>query len=360
MDKIVNITSTQLMTLLLSAQVGIGIVMLPSLIAQKAGHDGWICMLVGSVFASLSLFLILKLLQRYKNKSIYEITHLLYGKFLGTVLNIAIILYLIITASMTLRLFVNFVRVTVLPNTPPLVITFFILLPSTYVVRYGLISLSRINSNTYVTSALTVLFLLATRKNLHFSFLLPIGESGILPILQGSLSAFFAFLGLELVTIFYPHVSDKDKVMKFCFLANTMSSLFFFVIVLFTTSLFGENLLKNLLLPVFTLAGTINAPVLERVDLYFAVIWFMAAGSSMRMFLFSGYHSICQVLHFAKSKKLLASYVIAVALLSRIPKDNNGLLTYLNITGYLGIGVIIFLIICLLLSFILKKGVVKQ
>ncbi|MBU3183198.1 GerAB/ArcD/ProY family transporter, partial [Clostridium psychrophilum] len=76
-----NITSSQLMGLIVSIQIGAGILSLPANLAMVCGHDGWILILVYGILITAVIFLIIKLMNRYNNKSIYEINKLLYGKY---------------------------------------------------------------------------------------------------------------------------------------------------------------------------------------------------------------------------------------------------------------------------------------
>lgn len=359
-DKNNTISSVQFMTMIISSQIGFSMVTLPSQIAKKAGHDGWICILAAGLFSILCSWLIILLMQRYGDKSIYEITRFLFGKIFGTLFNGVIILYLTLTAALTVRILGNFVSITIMPNTPPFILTVFLLSPSIYIAWYGLKPLARLNSNIYLILIITVLYLLATYKQLRLSFLLPVAESGFLPILRGTPQAFFGFVGLELAMVYYPNVADKDRVLKFDVYGNVISIVFFSLVVIAATALFGENLLKILVLPMFTLAGTINAPVLERIDLYFSVMWFIAAANSLRGYLFAGYYSLGRAFNLTKRKRYLLAYTAVVLLLSRFPKDINGVFKFSTVINYFAAGIIAFLLICLFLSLIRKKGVKKQ
>ena len=89
-----QITSRQLMGVLLSMQLGIGVLALPAYLSIAAGHDGWISVLIYGTIITAIIALIINLMNRYDNQSIYEINKFLYGKYLGGLLNLFIVLYL--------------------------------------------------------------------------------------------------------------------------------------------------------------------------------------------------------------------------------------------------------------------------
>src|SRR4051794_11483929 len=107
MDKRHDITSNQLMIYGISAQVGTGILLLPSSLAAEEGHDGWISTLLTGILSILLIIIIMELLKRCSNKSIYEINNLLYGKYLGWFLSFIIFLYLCFATIINLRVLVE-------------------------------------------------------------------------------------------------------------------------------------------------------------------------------------------------------------------------------------------------------------
>lgn len=66
-----SVKSSMLAMFTFICQTGVGVIMLPSLLAKETGHDGWISILVtGTIVAILSVLIVL-LLRRYKDKAIY-------------------------------------------------------------------------------------------------------------------------------------------------------------------------------------------------------------------------------------------------------------------------------------------------
>ena len=190
-----NITSGQLMALVVSMQLGISVLNLPGPLSRVCGHDGWISILVYGIVTTGVIILIVRLMNRYNNQSIYEINKLLYGKYLGSLLNLFIVLYLWYSSCLYLRSYLNIVHVHLLRSTPSLILCGFILIPTCYLSWYGLKYIARFSTMIYLSlTACLVLFFLVY-KNLRLTFLMPIGQSGIRGIKE-SLPLYLCIFGL--------------------------------------------------------------------------------------------------------------------------------------------------------------------
>ena len=352
-----KITSSQLMTFILATQVGTGILTLPSDLAKIVGHDGWISVLLVGIIATFSSIIIVKLMERYKNQSIYGINKLLYGKYLGTAINIILLLYFIIVAAVNVRIFLIVVRSMVLKSTPPLILTIFIIIPSFYLVWYGLKSLCRFNITVYFSMFAVVFLLLLTSKFFKLTFLMPFGEAGLNQITSGAFSTFYSLLGFEIITVIYPYITDKDKTVKYMAGANIISVLFSATLVITTTAFFGENMLKHLVFPLFSLARSYKAPILERIDLYIIALWFPPLAMSVRAYLFATYNTINKVFDIRRKTLCLVLLIAAVIILSRIPKSMAELYIYVGYANIFGIIIIGFFVLSYVFSFINNKNI---
>lgn len=349
------ITSKQLMTIILSAQIGLGILTFPSDVAKVSGHDSWISVILGGIIFIILTLLIVLLLRRYGSKSIIQINRDLFGAFFGNILNFIILIYFCISTFNGIRLYCEFIKMTVLPNTPAILLTCFIMLPVIYTAWNGLKSFARFSSLNYIGLIFTLLIIVLIFKNYDFSFLKPVGSSGIFPVLKGTYSTTYALLGPELVAILFPYVSDKKNAIKYTFFANLISISFYVIVVLATTSLFGENMLKKLVIPVISLASTYYAPIFERVDLFYFALWVPNIAISVGAYFVTTEIGIRQFLNINKNDKLEFVIFTAIAIaLSRIPTGFNQESLIMNIISILGLSVIGVMIVDYIISRFVK------
>ncbi len=355
-----SITSKQMAIFTFITQTGVGIITLPAVLVKDVGHDGWISVLMTGVVAVLVSTFIMILLRRYRDKNIYDINQFLFGRLIGFVLNCLLILYLLLAAIGGLCIFTKFMRITLNPNTPAWVLAPLIILPSIYLVWNGLKPVCRFLYFTLTAYPVIILYMLLIHNDLQISFILPIGEAGLLSLLTSIKTSFFAFIGLELIVFLYPEIVDPKNAFKWHLFASLISLAFFLMVILFTTTLFGPNLLGIQTLPLFNIFRVYNSPIFERVDLYLVGVWFMAIVSSLGAYIFTAYFSLQKVFGLKKSKPLYILYFVMLILLSQIARDINEAFQVLEIVNYTGIGVSIFLVACLSISFFRKKGVKAQ
>jgi spore germination protein (amino acid permease) len=352
-----NVTSRQMALFTFVTQTGIGVITLPTIMAREVGHDGWISLMIAGIIAVVVSVLFALLLKRYSDKGIYDINKMIFGEFLGKILNGLLVIYLLLAAARGVRVFTLFLRITVLPLSPPVAISPFILLPSIYLTWQGLKYVCRFKYISVLSYVIAFLFMGLMYDELRLSFLRPIGEAGIVQIISSIQTSFLAFIGLELIVFLFPEITDKEKAFKWHISANLLSTAFFMIVVAVCTALFGERFLKIQTIPLFNMARSYNAPILERVDLYIVSLWFVVMGCSMRAYMFTAYYSLNKVFKMKKTKLTLSLYFALLVLISRIPRDINEAFMFLDIMSYVGIGISAFFILCLCLSFVRKKGV---
>lgn len=352
-----SVKSSMMSMFIFICQTGVGVIMLPSLLAKEVGHDGWISILLTGIIVAILSVLIILLLRRYKDKAIYDINKFIFGRIIGSGFNVLLFLYLLITTVGGASLFNYFMRITLLHETPSWVLAPFITLPTFYLVWQGLKHVSRFLFCSLISYAVILAFIPLLYKEFRISFLMPIGEAGIIPILYSTKTCFFAFIGFELIAFLYPYITDRNKALKWHVFASMASTMFFIVIVIVSTLVFGENFLSILFLPFFNLSRIYNAPVLERIDLYLIALWFIPMACSMRCYVFAAFDALEKVFNLKKTKLIYSIFFIVIFILSGIPKDINQVFSLIGFINMIGIGVSIFLVLCLFLSFIRKKGV---
>lgn len=352
-----SIKPIQLALIVYITQTGIGVLTLPSELAKDAGHDGWISVLIAGALIILLSLLIHLLMKRYTDKFVYDINKLIFGKIAGTGINALLVLYLLTAAITGISLFSYYIRITLLHETPPWVLAPVITAPSFYIVWKGLKNVSRFYYISIISSFIVFLYLIVIYSDYRSSFLLPIGETGILNILLSTKISFFAFIGFELFAFFYPYVQDRTKVLKWYVFASLGSLLFFLLVTACTTAVFGEHLLTVFSVPLFNLSRIYNAPVLERVDIYLIAIWFVPMSCSLRNYIFATFDGLQKVFKVNKTKPIYLAFFIAIQILSILPKDMNQVLLLIEIVNFMAMGISLLLLLCLLLSYIRRKGV---
>ncbi|MFL0266590.1 GerAB/ArcD/ProY family transporter [Candidatus Clostridium radicumherbarum] len=351
------IYSRQMMSFLISSQIGFGIITLPSTLAEKVGHDGWISVLLSGAISILCTYIISCFLKRYSNKSIFQINIFLYGKYIGMFLNFCYFLYLTFTCIVIFRLYSELIKVTVLTLTPLTVLSVFTSLPTIYLCFKGLKATARFDNTILPIYILTIILFLFISKNGRLTFAMPIGISGTKGILNGMLLSGFSFLGIELLPIIYPYVTDKQNFTKYALIANIFTTFFSTLIILISTIYVGEWKLKLLAFPLFNIITSIRVPILERLDLIFILLWYPVMGSSIRSYYFCSYHFLDILLDINNKWYPIILFDLIIIFLGDIQKDLVDIYGFTDIIGFMGLSIIGILIFSFGFSFISKRGV---
>ncbi|NLM36907.1 MAG: GerAB/ArcD/ProY family transporter [Firmicutes bacterium] len=352
-----QITAKQLGVFVLSAQVGLGVVGLPSDLVKEVGHDGWISILSAGILSTVITVIVIALLRRYSNQSIFEINRHLYGKIPGQIINFLLILYLGFLMVIGFRYFTEFIKLFTLKATPELFLALLIIAPTAYLSWYGLKPVARFSGIIFVILFFFLLLNLLTLKKIRVSFLMPVGAADLAALGQSIIPALLAFVGLELTVFLYPYITDKRNVLKWVIIANLCTSAFITIIFLVTMGYFGENLLKMQVAPLFNLARYYRAPYFGRVDLFFILLWFPLLESTFRSYFFTTYDCMRRYFSFKDQKLAYGLYAALTILLSRLPKDFTQATQLGKVVNLAGIAVFGFLSLCYLYSFFNKRGV---
>lgn len=339
------ITSRQMMVLMISAMIGASIISLPAKLAEEVGHDGWISILISGFIAVVMSVIVINLLKKHKNKSIFQINTILYGKWAGGIINILYVVYLILKTSINVRIMVEVIQTIVLRSTPAIVLTIFEILPTVYISWYGFKPICRYAYTVYLTIAFVLLLFILQLKMLHPTFLLPVMECSIPSLIDSVRTNAYAFLMFAYPWLVYPIVTDKENALKYTISALVFSTLFFLCSVLFTTAFFGENMLKHLSFPLYSVARVYKAPIFERIDLFFMVIWFPAMHMSTKAYYYGTGFWVMKLFNIKRKTIFLLIYTAVIVAVSRLPGNMSIISKYLEFVDMIGVLLIIFMAI---------------
>lgn len=176
-------------------------------------EDAWIATLIALIVAIPIMSMYGAIVNFYPGKNIFEIIESVFGKIFGKILNITVTMYSFLLATFILRDFVDFIKITSLPNTPTILIMSCI----------GLLNIYLLSTNMQVVVAWVkffirfilfffIIFSLSLIPEMHIQNLFPILNTGIKNILIQSYKLLtFPFTELFIFLTFFDHVKfDKQ------------------------------------------------------------------------------------------------------------------------------------------------------
>lgn len=357
-----EITSKQLIFTIIGCTIATGLLTLPRVVTAIAGQDGWISIIIGVFPPLLSLVLIERLGRLFPNLTIIEIILLLFGKFLGFLLAISFIAYIIFLESIVLRLNAEMVSIYLLPKTPIWMIAFLFILCTIYIAQKGGKVVGRLNEFLFYILLVACMFPIPTLMLAEYTNILPVGETGLLAIAKGAIPTAYAYQGIEILFVTYPMVKRKDEVLKASIIALGIIMSLYLMVTVIALLVSGTETLQTFLWPAVILLKVLDIPVLERLEFFFMALWILIIVRPIFTFCFAGAFSLTQLLKL-NIEKYYSLMVLIIALFiyiaSLIPANITQVFKISTYAGYAFFVIGLGYPILLHLAAFIRKGKVK-
>ena len=268
-----GLSDFQWMSIVISTILGTGIITLPRTIGDIAGRDGWLSVLLGALLVSIAATLIWLLCRRFPTKTLPEYSILILGKPLGILVSLFYVVYTISLGGIALRIFAELGKTWSMIWTPMPVFLLAVLLTSVYISRMGAVTLGRLMEIVmYLTGLALLLFLLPVRQ-FDLLNLRPVGAEGFGAIVSAVPEASFAFLGFEVMLVFFPFIINRDKVLRVTLSALGMITLLYIGNLILIYGVLGIEHTVNQTWPLINYLRIGSLPIVQRVDNLVLFIW---------------------------------------------------------------------------------------
>ncbi|MBY6036395.1 spore germination protein [Fictibacillus nanhaiensis] len=356
-----TITYRQLFFVIVQTQIGVGILSLPFSLFTIAKIDGWMSLLLAGIFVQFSILAIWKLCERFPQQTIFDILPKIMGGKLGVVFNFLYTLHFLFITVLILILYNNIVSKWIFFQTPGWVIIFTLAMVGVYFISSTPRELARFFM--LVTPLLLVLFffILYAYTDVHFLYILPMGETGFLTILKGSKDAVISLLGFDAALVFLAYTNGtstkKLKVISFASLCVTL----FYCFIIFTTYIFF-NPMEIVIVPepVLYMLKAFSFKIIERTDLIFLSLWVVSVATSFIGYLFVTVKGVQKILSLKHHKKAAPYLGIVVGIIATIPSSKLETLMWSKYIGMTSLILSVFSPILLLLLAAIRNKKEKE
>ncbi len=359
-NSIDTITASQSCRFIIAAQFPLGVLSVARVAVNAAGHDGWMVMILGGLLVIASKLIISLLCRRFEGASILDIDRQLFGKYIGTFLNLLWIAYLIFASIANFTFFLISMKLWFFKYTPSLLVAILLISPTIVLVSKGLKNVCRFDIILYLMLFITALLLIYGSTRLKVTMLLPVGEAGPLTILNGLKLVSFTYMGFELLLFIFPNISNKKYLTKHIWLCGTIITSFFTFTSIVTICVFGTQYTSLSLYPMTSLAKLVKFPIFERIDLYYYASWIPAMILCTNSYVFCTCDSIRRTFKIKKPLWVILAVSTVLIISSIMVKSVDVAEDLGNLGGSLSCGAgIAAPVIILLISIIFKKGGAK-
>lgn len=268
-----DITSNQLMTILIGTMLGIGILSLPGDLVKTAQQDAWISAALGAVYPGCMVILFMLIYKKRPKKNILLISTEIFGKFLGNLLNVIFILSFLVYAVLIISGIKNILYTFIVAFLTPFKILIVIVFSAVYTGAKELKVLGRINEIVlFLTFGLILMSFIALFKGSYLN-ICPIGQSGMLNIVKASIDSAYAFGDIEILFLIYPNVTDTGGI-KASVIKSVIITMLIYVWTVFITIYFaGIDFIPHSIWPFLLVTKAIEVPVINNLRFVFMIFW---------------------------------------------------------------------------------------
>lgn len=315
-----QISGRQVFRLLTYDFLGMGTLLLPTMLADTAGRDGIFCILAGI----LSTFLYLKLL-RYLLKgmktSYPDFLKQKCGKVCGYVLWGGYFLYFILMASYTAYLFSTLMLNGLVENVSFYLVLMLILLLAFYGMAGGIEGRARVYEILFWFLMIPLfLMLFAACREVKPAYWSPVFMADGKEVLSGSYYVLFCYSMVSIVLFLKEYVADCRKCVGAAEKAVWFSGGVFAVLYLILIGLFGVEALAQMKFPAVTMMSRVQVTggFLKRTDAFMFSIWFFTLYAMLNSMVFYSGNLAAKVIRdcggYLEGKKRMLLYLILLLL----------------------------------------------
>lgn len=356
-DKISNI---QVGVFVFNTILGVGILTLPASLTKEVGNDAWLLSIISGLANIPFIYFICKVGERYGEKGFLGALKGLFGKFLGTVLSLPVLVYFIIFSGIVVRIFAETIKLYLLNNTPLEFVIIPLLILAIFLARSGVEPTGRFFEvvTPIIIIILVGLIITAAPNKSQVTNLRPYLTTPVMKYIKGLRTGAFSFAGFEIVMILYPFIRKPKGAFKASAISLLTLIAFYTVIIIECISKFGEKETKALIYPTMTLIKSSEVPgaFLERMEGFLISVWVLFVFTTLASLIF-GFSVIGGDLLKHKERKHIIPLFLPAMYLIALTGDNVAQLFAMidKLTLYLGGYTVMLLPTAMFIMMIIKK-----
>lgn len=240
-------------------------------------QDCWISIIVATILGIIPLSILLFIINRYPNDTIFSLTKKLFGNIIGKIINTISAIGVGICAIVTFYNLIGFISSQYLNKTPTLAIAIMFLISLIYILTKGITVIARTHVIFLYFSIILFIFACSGLfKEIDLDNIKPILEFGWSPVIKGSMS----FVAFNILPLFILTCIPKNSVFQTkhynrnIIITYFLSALSLFLTMFYIISIFGPHLALLYQYPEFHLLKLITiSGFITRVEGIIALHW---------------------------------------------------------------------------------------
>lgn len=298
-----------LVFIIYSIQVGIGILSYQRVLAETAGTDSWITILISGMVMLVILWMMFRLLERSEG-DIIAIHKELLGKWLGGFLSIILCLYFLSMALVVLRTYTEIVQVWMFPRISYWQIGAVVAVTGYAFISGGFRSLTGIAFLSAIYGSPLFFTLFFPLSYAHYDNLLPMFQHSPWAIALSTQKMILNYEGFGLLLIFYPFIKRPKKAKKWAFYGIFITTYLYIIMMIIALVYYPKNQLNNVLWPTIDMWKIVDLPFMERFEYIGITIWFFVIMPNLCLTLWGATRGLKRLFQFNQRITAVVLFVI--------------------------------------------------
>jgi spore germination protein (amino acid permease) len=346
--KIHNLGPYHVIGLVLNTCIGVNLLTLSHSVSKMGYNQWWIPIVLG-IIVTLTLFPMVALCKRYPDDTLYRINQKLLGKWLGGFVNALVIVYAILNVTAIHSGYVRLIQTSMLTNQTVTLPLLGLTLVMLYITNGGIKLVARFCLLTFFFTGWTVYYLQWGFQKGGLMHIFPLFNTNFPDFYDALINAFSSMFGYELLLFYYPHVADKERVLRHALIGVWMVVLFYAMILITSVAYFSTWEMEHLIYPILNLFKAVELSFLERIENLGIGLWVFIILSTSTAYLWAARIGLEEFEGYRRAWHILLPATISYfTIRGPIPIQTQQFL-YEKITLYLGLGVILWPILLLMI-----------
>ncbi|MCE0453271.1 endospore germination permease [Brevibacillus sp. AF8] len=324
-----KIGSRQFVILVTFITIGDSILILPSVPATEASHDGWLSGLIGMVLGLAIVYLFCVVGRIYPEQTLIEKNKLIFGRWIGAFFSLFFLGAILINGAVYIRTIGEFMTTHIMKATPIHAVMFLLVACAIYAVRLGLEAFARTSEIFFLWFVLTfVTFFLLLSPQFQFENLFPFLENGFKPVIRGVLSVTaFPFSELVIILMITPLLDAKQKLTSAFLRGAIYGGVCLLAVIFLSLLVLGPELVSRETFPSYSLAKRVQVgEFFQRQEAMMALMWFVSIYFKVVLYMYGFCVGIKQLLHLKEHQPLTLPICILFVAIAIIIVPNEAFL----------------------------------
>ncbi|MEN2766638.1 GerAB/ArcD/ProY family transporter [Ornithinibacillus xuwenensis] len=294
----------------------------PAILFEQIKNAGWMAPIINGIIAIIPIYLLMKVVGNYKDKSLAEVTDHLFGKFFGFIILFTLLVVAFCATIVDTAIYTDIIGTMYFTKTPTIIIYGILIVVCAYGARRGFeqIGSAAWTVFPYLQVSLLLALILSIREG-NTAFLFPLFGPGPWEIAKESSLRLSIYADFFYLFLFFPLIKSKKD-----FIKGTWLGLVFIVlnIAIFMTCfvfLFDYKTIMQLSYPYHEVIRTISMGFLTNMETFFLPFWLIASFVRFSIYLYINALLIGHLFRIRHFEYLIPSLATLIVFLGLIPES---------------------------------------